>query len=133
MQNFNVQAFLFFVMAKFDSSSLKKPLLGTSKGKGYVLPANLGTSSSKTPFQTFRNSASNAFSNISDTVSGYNPINNVPEDDGPWYKLSQIEVNYKTNNKRLTFLQTFMVFGLCLLLGVVCFTLVKYVDKGFGY
>lgn len=73
-------------------NSLKKPLLGNSKGKVYTLPTS---TSKKGPFQKLRANASDAISNISDTVSSYNPINNVPEDDGPWYRLSQVEVEKK--------------------------------------
>lgn len=45
------------------------------------------------PFAAFRDSASNVFSNVSNTVQGYIPLNlNGEEEEEPWYQMSRVEV-----------------------------------------
>ena len=56
------------------------------------LPTN-NTSTGGSAFQSFRDSASNAFSSVSNSVQGYVPLgNNVEEEEDPWYQLSRVEV-----------------------------------------
>jgi hypothetical protein len=61
------------------------------------LPTNNSTNiggGGNSAFQSFRDSASNAFSNVSNSVQGYMPIGgNVEEEEDPWYQLSRVEVN----------------------------------------
>ncbi|CDH58872.1 er-to-golgi vesicle protein transport sft2 [Lichtheimia corymbifera JMRC:FSU:9682] len=62
------------------------------------------------PFAAFRDSASNVFSNVSNTVQGYIPLNlNGEEEEEPWYQMSRVE--------------RVMAFALCLALGIACFFL----------
>ncbi|KAG2199437.1 hypothetical protein INT47_011549 [Mucor saturninus] len=62
------------------------------------------------PLQSFRDSASNAFSNVSNSVQGYIPLGgNTEEEEDPWYQLSRVE--------------RVMAFALCLVLGIGCFAL----------
>ncbi|KAI8987223.1 Got1/Sft2-like family-domain-containing protein [Pilobolus umbonatus] len=50
------------------------------------------TSSAPTSFfQSIRDSASNTFSNVSNTVQGYVPLGTNMEEEEPWYQLSRIE------------------------------------------
>ncbi|KAI9314383.1 Got1/Sft2-like family-domain-containing protein [Dichotomocladium elegans] len=70
-------------------------------------PAN---NNNNNPFAALRNSASNAFSNVSSTVQGYIPLNMTgEEEEEPWYQMSRVE--------------RVMAFALCLGLGVACFFL----------
>ncbi|KAI9483619.1 MAG: Got1/Sft2-like family-domain-containing protein [Benjaminiella poitrasii] len=75
------------------------------------LSPNSGSSNSNSFFQSFRESASNTFSNVTNTIQGYNPLRNadMEEEEDPWYQLSRVE--------------RVMAFALCLALGVGCFTL----------
>ncbi|KAI8967981.1 Got1/Sft2-like family-domain-containing protein, partial [Mycotypha africana] len=55
-------------------------------------------------------SASNAFSKVTNTVQGYNPLSSSDEvEEDPWYQLSRVE--------------RIIAFALCLALGAGCFSL----------
>ncbi|GAN09522.1 hypothetical protein MAM1_0272d09052 [Mucor ambiguus] len=85
---------------------------GGGKNAGISLPTNTGASStSGSAFQSFRDSATNAFSSVSSTIQGYNPLSSgdIEEEEDPWYQLSRVE--------------RVMAFALCLVLGVGCFAL----------
>lgn len=79
-------------------SSFKNSLRNFRLSRGTDSPIALPTtgSGSMTPkgmFQSFRESTSSAFSNISNTVQGYNPLStNIEEEEEPWYQLSRVEV-----------------------------------------
>ncbi|KAI8097824.1 Got1/Sft2-like family-domain-containing protein [Gilbertella persicaria] len=82
-----------------------------SRSNNISLPTNTGTSAPAGTFQSFRDSASNAFSNVTNTVQGYMPLGNggEEEEEDPWYQLSRVE--------------RVMAFALCLALGIGCFAL----------
>ncbi|KAL7311521.1 Protein transport protein sft2 [Mucor circinelloides] len=93
-------------------SSLKSFQLSRGNNAGISLPTNTGASStSGSAFQSFRDSATNAFSSVSSTIQGYNPLGSgdIEEEEDPWYQLSRVE--------------RVMAFALCLVLGVGCFAL----------
>lgn len=70
---------------------------------------NFQTARAPSFFQSIRESASDTFSNVSNTVQGYVPLGTNIEEEEPWYQLSRVE--------RIT------AFALCLLLGIGCFCL----------
>lgn len=72
-------------------SSFKNSLRGfqLSRGNNIALPTN---DTAKSAFQSLRESASNTFSSVTNTVQGYIPIGNVEEEEEPWYQLSRMEV-----------------------------------------
>ncbi|KAF1801340.1 ER-to-golgi vesicle protein transport Sft2 [Mucor lusitanicus] len=93
-------------------NSLKNFQLSRGNNTGISLPTNTGGSStSGSAFQSFRDSATNAFSSVSSTIQGYNPLSSgdIEEEEDPWYQLSRVE--------------RVMAFALCLVLGVGCFAL----------
>ncbi|KAL9545208.1 hypothetical protein PS6_008346 [Mucor atramentarius] len=76
-------------------SSLKSFQLSRGNNAGISLPTNTGASStSGSAFQSFRDSATNAFSSVSSTIQGYNPLGSgdIEEEEDPWYQLSRVEV-----------------------------------------
>ncbi|GAA5804977.1 Got1/Sft2-like family-domain-containing protein [Helicostylum pulchrum] len=76
-----------------------------SNNAGIALPTTPNST-----LQSFRETASNAFSNVSSSVQGYIPLGgNTEEEEDPWYQLSRVE--------------RVMAFALCLALGVGCFAL----------
>ncbi|CEI89614.1 hypothetical protein G6F70_006337 [Rhizopus microsporus] len=86
-------------------SSFKNSLRGfqLSRGNNIALPTN---DTAKSAFQSLRESASNTFSSVTNTVQGYIPIGNVEEEEEPWYQLSRME--------------RVLAFALCLALGIGC-------------
>lgn len=77
-------------------NSLRNFQSSSSRNNGISLPlANGGSSNGGSGiFKNFRESASNTFSNVSNTVQGYIPIgNNTEEEEPPFYQLSRVEVN----------------------------------------
>jgi hypothetical protein len=80
-------------------NSLRNFQSSSSRNNGISLPlANGGSSNGGSGiFKNFRESASNTFSNVSNTVQGYIPIgNNTEEEEPPFYQLSRVEVNPHT-------------------------------------
>lgn len=93
-------------------NSLRNFQLSRNTGSPIALPTsnNTGRSGGGGAFQTFRDSATNTFSNISNSVQGYMPLGgNVEEEEDPWYQLSRVE--------------RVMAFALCFALGIGCFVL----------
>ncbi|KAI7905415.1 Got1/Sft2-like family-domain-containing protein [Cokeromyces recurvatus] len=91
-------------------NSLRNFKLSRSTNSPISLPLNSSSSNSGSFFQSIRDSASNTFSNVSNTIQGYNPLRNSDvEEEDPWYQLSRVE--------------RVIAFALCLALGVGCFTL----------
>ncbi|KAI8378687.1 Got1/Sft2-like family-domain-containing protein [Choanephora cucurbitarum] len=80
-----------------------------SRSNNIALPTNTGQNSGG--LSSFRDSASNLFSNMTSTVQGYVPLGNSieEEEEDPWYQLSRVE--------------RVMAFALCLALGIGCFAL----------
>lgn len=58
-----------------------------------ALPTSNTPSEPTTPFGSFRDSASNLFSNVSSSVQGYLPLNNGEEEEEAWYQMSRVEVS----------------------------------------
>ncbi|KAI9265929.1 Got1/Sft2-like family-domain-containing protein [Sporodiniella umbellata] len=59
-------------------------------GNGIALPTN--NNANKSAFESLRESASNTFSNVTNTVQGYIPIgSSTEEEEEPWYQLSRVE------------------------------------------
>jgi hypothetical protein len=74
-------------------NSLRNFQLSRNTNSPISLPTNTGNSNGNSAFQSFRDSATSAFSNVSNSVQGYIPIgNNVEEEEDPWYQLSRVEV-----------------------------------------
>lgn len=77
-------------------NSLRNFQLSRNTGSPIALPTSnsAGRSGGGSAFQTFRDSASNTFSNISNSVQGYMPLGgNAEEEEDPWYQLSRVEVS----------------------------------------
>jgi hypothetical protein len=73
-------------------NSLRNFQLSRNNNTGISLPTN--TSGPSSAFQSFRDSASNAFSNVTNSVQGYIPLgSNGEEEEEPWYQLSRVEVS----------------------------------------
>lgn len=71
-------------------NTFKNSLRNFQSARGNA-PIALATSPS--PLQSFRDSASNAFSSVSSSVQGYIPlVGNTEEEEDPWYQLSRVEV-----------------------------------------
>ncbi|KAG2232717.1 hypothetical protein INT48_000074 [Thamnidium elegans] len=84
-------------------NSLRNFQSARSNNAGIALPTTPNST-----LQSFRETASNAFSNVSSSVQGYIPLGgNTEEEEDPWYQLSR----------------RVMAFALCLALGVGCFAL----------
>ena len=65
------------------------------------LPTDTPPSNHNNPFASIRDSASNVFSNVSNSVQGYLPVGlSGEEEEEPWYQMSRVEVN---NNKATKF------------------------------
>lgn len=67
---------------------------------GISLPTSVspGSNSGGGTFSSLRDSASNAFSNVTNTVQGYIPLGgNAEEEEEPWYQLSRVEVKFRVN------------------------------------
>jgi hypothetical protein len=83
-------------MTETESSfknSLRNFRLTRGTDSPIALPTNSGSSTPSGLFQSFRESTSSAFSNISTTVQGYNPLStSTDEEEEPWYQLSRVEV-----------------------------------------
>lgn len=75
-------------------NSLKNFQLSRGNNSGISLPTNTGSSTPSSAFQSFRDSATNAFSTVTNTVQGYNPLSSgdIEEEEDPWYQLSRVEV-----------------------------------------
>ncbi|KAI7849147.1 Got1/Sft2-like family-domain-containing protein [Circinella umbellata] len=74
------------------------------------LPTDTPPANHNNPFASIRDSASNVFSNVSNSVQGYLPVNlSGEEEEEPWYQMSRVE--------------RVMAFALCVALGVACFFL----------
>jgi hypothetical protein len=75
----------------FKNSLRNFQLSRNANTNGISLPTS---GSNNNTFQSFRDSASNAFSNVTNTVQGYMPLgNNGEEEEEPWYQLSRVEVS----------------------------------------
>lgn len=71
-----------------------------SNNAGIALPTTPNST-----LQSFRETASNAFSNVSSSVQGYIPLGgNTEEEEDPWYQLSRVEVCYHSPFSSLFFL-----------------------------
>lgn len=53
---------------------------------------NHGGGNAANPFASIRSSASNLFSNVSNSIQGYLPLNSAEEEEEPWYQMSRVEV-----------------------------------------
>lgn len=77
-------------------NTFKNSLRNFQLSRNTSSPIALPTANNSTggAFQTFRDSATNTFSNISNSVQGYIPLGgNVEEEEDPWYQLSRVEVS----------------------------------------
>lgn len=74
-------------------NSLRNFQLSRNANSGIALPTATTPNST---LQSFRETASNAFSNVSNSVQGYIPLGgNTEEEEDPWYQLSRVEVKKK--------------------------------------
>lgn len=84
-----------FYMSQTENSfknSLRNFQLSRNNDAAIALPTNI--SGPNSAFQSFRDSASNVFSNVTSSVQGYIPVGgNGEEDEEPWYQLSRVEVS----------------------------------------
>jgi hypothetical protein len=72
-------------------NSLRNFQLSRNDNASISLPTN--TSGPSSVFQSVRDSASNAFSNVTNSVQGYIPLGGNGEEEEPWYQLSRVEVS----------------------------------------
>ncbi|KAL1927881.1 hypothetical protein VTP01DRAFT_3286 [Rhizomucor pusillus] len=79
-----------------------------SRSNRISLPTD-NSNTAENPFVSIRSSASNLFSNVSNSIQGYLPLNSAEEEEEPWYQMSRVE--------------RIMAFALCLGLGIACFFL----------
>ncbi|KAI8369295.1 Got1/Sft2-like family-domain-containing protein [Radiomyces spectabilis] len=102
-------------MAGNTESSFRDSLRNFKLSRSSAAPISLPTTTANSPenstFASFRDNASNLFSNVTHTVQGYMPVgfNGEEEEEEPWYQMSRVE--------------RVMAFALCLALGIACFCL----------
>lgn len=63
-----------------------------SRSNRISLPTD-NSNTAENPFVSIRSSASNLFSNVSNSIQGYLPLNSAEEEEEPWYQMSRVEVN----------------------------------------
>ncbi|CEP09433.1 hypothetical protein [Parasitella parasitica] len=103
--------------------SLKNFQLSRGNNSGISLPTNIGSSAPTSAFQSFRDSAANAFSSVTSTVQGYNPLGSGDiEEEDPWYQLSRVEVKTIHTNDTVmrTLTHTVESDGFCFVSSIGC-------------
>lgn len=92
-------------MSSTAEDSFRSSLRGfnfSGRSANIQLPTDSSSSpNASTPFASFRDSASNLFSNVSRSVQGYMPLNvNGEEEEEPWYQMSRVEVGKCRDKKK---------------------------------